>query len=157
MQIIIQDLEELIREYRDKLYAIPDSDFYAKPNPAKWSKIEVLGHLIDSAQNNLRRFICGQYESTPPLIVYDQDFWVAANNYQSAKTESIIQLWILLNERIDSILLSMDQGSYDKNCNTGREIPRLRSLEWLAGDYVKHMKHHLNQIIPGSFNIIYPG
>ncbi len=157
MQIIIQDLEELIRQFGDKLDTISDSDFHSKPNPAKWSKIEVLGHLIDSSQNNLRRFICCQYESTPPLIVYDQDFWVAANNYQSAKKESIIQLWILLNERICSILLSMEQSSYNKNCNTGREIPHLHSIEWLAGDYVKHMKHHLNQIIPGSFNIIYPG
>jgi hypothetical protein len=29
-------------------------------------------------------------------------------------------------------------------------------LEWLAIDYVKHLKHHLNQIIANSFAIVYP-
>ena len=76
MQIIIQELRHLVDEFSQKINALPDSELYAKPIPTKWSKIEILGHLVDSAQNNLRRFICGQYESIPPLIVYDQDFWV---------------------------------------------------------------------------------
>ena len=115
----------------------------------------MLGHLIDSAQNNLRRFVCGQYESTPPLIVYDQDFWVSANNYKTAKKDEIIQLWVLVNERICDILETMPKANYDKVCNTGRDQMQLRSLHWLADDYVKHMKHHLNQIIPGAFDIVY--
>lgn len=156
MQIIIQELRELVQAFSQKINAIPEQDFYAKPNPKKWSKIEVLGHLIDSAQNNLRRFICGQYESTPPRIVYDQDFWVASNGYRNAKKENIVQLWILLNERIADILKTMEEAYYTKECNTGKDNPVLRSLQWLADDYLKHMKHHLNQIIPGSFTIVYP-
>ncbi|NBB30802.1 hypothetical protein [Cellulophaga sp. BC115SP] len=30
-----------------------------KSSSEKWSKKEVLGHLIDSAQNNVRRFVVG--------------------------------------------------------------------------------------------------
>lgn len=156
MQIIIDELGEVITQYHDKFNAISDEDFYAKPNPAKWSKIEVVGHLIDSAQNNLRRFICGQYESIPPFIVYDQDFWVTANQYQHAKKDSIIKLWYFLNERIYNILQTMEKSSYTKLCNTGKETPKMHTLEWLAADYVKHMKHHINQILPGSFDITYP-
>ena len=155
MQIIIQELRDLIQTYSGKINAIAAPDFYAKPIPTKWSKVEVLGHLIDSAQNNLRRFVCGQYESAPPRIIYDQDFWVSSNNYKKAKKESIIQLWTLLNERICDILEIMPQSNYTKECNTGRDIEQLRTLQWLAEDYVKHMKHHLNQIIPGSFDIVY--
>jgi hypothetical protein len=155
MQIIIQELRDLIQAYSEKITAISAPDFHAKPNPTKWSKVEVLGHLIDSAQNNLRRFICGQYESTPPWIIYDQDFWVSSNNYKNAKKESVIQLWTLINERICDILETMPPSNYKKVCNTGSDTEQLRTLEWLAEDYVKHMKHHLNQIIPGSFAIIY--
>ena len=155
MQIIIQELRDLIQSYSEKINTISAPDFYAKPIPSKWSKIEVLGHLIDSAQNNLRRFVCGQYESTPPWIIYDQDFWVSANNYKKAKKESIVQLWKLLNERICDVLESMPASNYQKECNTGRDTEQLRTLQWLAEDYVKHMKHHLNQIIPGSFDIVY--
>lgn len=155
MQIIIQELQKVIETYSQKIRAIPDQDFYAKPLPSKWSKIEVLGHLIDSAQNNLRRFVCGQYEAVPPWIIYNQDFWVSSNNYQSAKKESIVQLWTLINERICEILTTMPPANYNKECNTGRDAEQFHSLQWLAEDYVKHMKHHLNQIIPGSFDIIY--
>ena len=156
MQIIVRELRELIQEYTTKFNSISEKDFLAKPNPNKWSKIEVVGHLIDSAQNNLRRFVCGQYESTPPNIVYDQDFWVQANNYNSAKKENIIQLWVLLNDRICDILLAMPETNHKKECNTGKDLTQLHTLKWLAEDYVRHMKHHLNQILPGSFDIVYP-
>ncbi|HEX6225170.1 MAG TPA: DinB family protein [Chryseolinea sp.] len=156
MQIIVQELRDILQEFAPKMASIPVLDFAAKPNPAKWSKIEVVGHLVDSAQNNLRRFVCGQYESAPPLIIYDQDFWVSANNYKEANQADIIQLWQLLNERICSILETMRSENYTKECNTGKATPKLYTLEWLAGDYVSHLKHHLNQVIPGSFNIIYP-
>lgn len=155
MKNVTGELGELISEYTEKFNAIQDSEFSSKPNPHKWSKKEVVGHLIDSAQNNLRRFIVAQYESKPPNIVYDQDFWVNANGYQRMKKEEVITLWRLVNERICDILNTMPENNYTKQCNTGGTEIQLRSLQWLAEDYVKHMKHHLNQIIPGSFNIVY--
>lgn len=155
MQKIVQELRDIIQEYEEKISAIPSDDLYSKPLPGKWSKIEVLGHLVDSAQNNLRRFVCGQYETSPPWIVYNQDFWVAANHYQAADKNHVIQLWSLLNGRIGEILLKMPTDNYGKECNSGRETVQLHTLQWFAEDYIKHLKHHLNQIIPGSFDIIY--
>ena len=156
MQIIVQELRDVLQDFAPRMRDISPPDFCAKPNPTKWSKIEVVGHLIDSAQNNLRRFVCSQYEPTPPLIIYNQDFWVSANNYKEANQADTIQLWLLLNERICSILETMAPANYTKECNTGRETPQLHTLKWLAADYVKHLKHHLNQVIPGSFDIVYP-
>ena len=155
MKEVTEELDSIVSEFVAKISAISEKDFAAKPLPNKWSKKEVLGHLIDSAQNNLRRFICGQYESTPPHIIYEQDFWVSANAYGQAKSEHVIQLWQLINMRLCDVLNAMPPGNCNKNCNTGRTSEQLRSLEWLAEDYVKHMKHHLNQIIPNSFDIVY--
>jgi hypothetical protein len=151
MNLTVQELTSIIKEYTQKISAIPDHEFSAKPNPLKWSKQEVLGHLIDSAQNNLRRFICGQYEPNPSKIVYDQDFWVASNGYQNMAKEDVIQLWRLINQRIAAVLTNMPSENYGKLSETSA----LHSLEWLAADYVKHMKHHLNQIIAGSFDVVY--
>lgn len=151
MNNVVSELRDIVEEYTKKIEGIPDADFSAKPFPNKWSKKEVLGHLIDSAQNNLRRFICGQYEADPPFIVYQQDFWVEANQYQEAPGAEVIGLWRLINLRICAVLGNMPQKNYAKEINTGKP----HSLEWLAQDYVKHLKHHLNQIIPGSFNVIY--
>lgn len=156
MNAVTHELELLIAAYTAKFQAIPDPDFSAKPNPHKWSKKEVVGHLIDSAQNNLRRFLVGQYDTQPPHIVYDQDFWVTANGYQHMKKEEVIALWKLINERIAEVLTSMPERHYMKECNTGKTEVQLRTLHWLAEDYIRHMKHHINQVIPGSFDIAYP-
>jgi hypothetical protein len=155
MKNTIDELTELIHLYSNKFNALTDSEFEYKPSPTKWSKKEVVGHLVDSAQNNLRRFIVGQYESTPPKILYEQDFWVAANGYQQAKKEEVIMLWRLSNERICSVLAQMPGANASRLCNTGREQEQLHTIQWLAEDYVKHMKHHINQVIPGSFDIVY--
>ena len=151
MKQTARELRQIISEYEIKIKAIPESELSAKPLPHKWSKKEVVGHLIDSAQNNLRRFICGQYEIQPPVIVYQQDFWVETNQYQQMPSSDILQLWKLLNQRICEVLENMPEANYTKECNTGS----LHTLEWLASDYVKHLKHHINQIISGSFDVIY--
>jgi hypothetical protein len=127
----------------------------AKPLPNKWSGKEVIGHLIDSAQNNLRRFIVGQYESAPPKITYEQDFWVNANGYQQMSATDVIALWKLINERIVAVLSNMPEMNYKRNADTGKITVQLHTLEFLADDYVKHLKHHINQVIANSFDIVY--
>ncbi|WP_165824107.1 DinB family protein [Pseudochryseolinea flava] len=156
MNVVVQDsvkeLRHVINEYASRIASIPDAEMSVKPRPEKWSKKEVVGHLVDSAQNNLRRFICGQYESNPS-ISYEQDFWVTANAYQHMTTSDVINLWKLLNERISVILETMPSENYERQCIAGGHA---RTLAWLAQDYVKHLKHHLNQIIPNAFDIKYP-
>jgi hypothetical protein len=155
MVLIVDDLRNVLQQFVPKLQAISHHEFAAKPLPDKWSKQEVIGHLIDSAQNNMRRFIVGQYESRPK-IVYQQDFWVAANNYQNAKKDDVINHWKLINERICDVLVNMPEINYNKEADTSKATNEYHSLIWLAEDYVKHMKHHLNQVLPGSFSIKYP-
>jgi hypothetical protein len=156
MQLTIIELNKIIADYEGKINGISESEFAAKPLSNKWSKKEVLGHLIDSAQNNLRRFVCGQYEPIPQKIVYNQDHWVNSNDYQQTPGKEVIALWVLLNKRIASILQKMPTAAYTRESDTGSNTVSLHSLEWLAKDYVRHLKHHLNQIIPGSFDVRYP-
>src|SRR6185436_12071230 len=75
------DMHGLIVDYTEKFKQFSEEEWAAKPDPKKWSKKEILGHLVDSAQNNIRRFIVGQYENNPQ-IVYNQDQWVAMQVYQ---------------------------------------------------------------------------
>ena len=150
MQTTIDEIQQIIGQFRQKISAIPEVEFSAKPNQNKWSKKEILGHLVDSGQNNLRRFICGQYESKPSKIIYDGDFWVRANDYQGKQSGEVIELWRLINEQICSVLRTMPTTNYNRSSDTGHEGEELHTLQHLAEDYVKHMKHHLNQIVPGS-------
>src|SRR5258705_9072100 len=131
MKKTIEELDQIIQEYSKKIGSIPESEFSAKPLPNKWSKKEVVGHLIDSAHNNLRRFICGQYETSPPKIVYEQDYWVNANAYQKMDPKEVIAMWILINGRIAAVLQQMPNSSYTKECDTSNSSVALHSLEWI--------------------------
>jgi hypothetical protein len=154
MEKIAGELQNIVDKYSAAFAAIPDAVFSHQPS-SKWSKKEVVGHLVDSAQNNLRRFITGQYE-TSPHIIYEQEFWVKASDYQHMKAGDVVALWKLVNMQICSVLRSMPVSNYSRTCNTGRESDSLHTLLWLAEDYVKHLKHHINQVISGSFDITYP-
>src|SRR5438105_4052486 len=96
----IQQLEHIVPQYSKLLKEKPVEEMETKPSPAKWSRKEQLGHLLDSAQNNIRRFIEAQYQQQAPTIVYNQDEWVRLNNYQSWSVDELISLWILLNRQI---------------------------------------------------------
>src|SRR4026208_638094 len=117
MQTTAQDVETIIDRHLPALKAIQESEYVFKPSPAKWSKKEILGHLVDSAQNNIRRFIVAQYEETPH-IVYNQDKWVAITNYQAYNLPELINLWYLLNKHIAAILKNTSPDMAQGICKT---------------------------------------
>jgi hypothetical protein len=81
MKSTIETLHQIIADYSQALTLVSEKDFSSKPIPRKWSKKEILGHLVDSAQTNIRRFVVAQYEKDP-VIIYKQDNWVSISNYQ---------------------------------------------------------------------------
>jgi hypothetical protein len=145
MKHIASELRALVTEYTERVSEITESEWSAKPNPAKWSKKEVLGHLIDSALNNQRRFVVTQYAQNQNIVYY-QDEWVASQDYQSADTGDLIQLWRLFNLQIARILETMPESVWHNQCDTGKNGMELHSLEWLVADYIPHMRHHFGQI-----------
>ena len=150
MYSIASQLEILINEYLPQLNAIDEEQFSKKLSPVKWSKKEVIGHLIDSAQNNIRRFIVAQYEDNPS-ISYNQDKWVAICNYQQMDSSLVIQLWYLLNKQIISILEHTPADKAQLTCSNGNT----HTIEWLAEDYIKHLKHHMHHAL-GLEPVAYP-
>jgi hypothetical protein len=146
MKNTIIQLRNIIENYGEKLKHLNEEEFSFKPRPDKWNKKEELGHLVDSAHSNLRRFIVAQYE-TNPKITYQQDAWVRLLDYSDQNTPDLIHLWILLNKQICYALENMPAEACERMCDTGKDQPQLRSLSWLAEDYVKHLLHHLHHIL----------
>jgi hypothetical protein len=142
MQQIAAELAALIHKYSDRLYGLKEEEVSIKPSPAKWSKKEILGHLIDSAQSNIRRFIVAQYEEQP-FIKYNQDAWVSITGYQQHEFKSIVDLWKLLNLHIVRILSNLSPEMAQRKCMTNE----VHTVEFLAIDYIKHLRHHIHQVL----------
>lgn len=126
------------------LRAIDEHSFSQKPFPDKWSKKEILGHLIDSATNNHQRFIRGQFQDLP-FIVYDQVQWNEKSQYQQMQAEQIISFWEAYNRHLVALLQLIPAENMMKKVDRGEEEPR--TLQYILEDYVDHMEHHLRQII----------
>ena len=142
MKETIEQLEKIIAEYKLLLGKLTEEELSAKPNPAKWSKKEIIGHLVDSALTNSRRFVVAQYEDNPK-IVYAQGVWVKASGYQNYQSKDLIDLWALINRHICQILSSMPPDLYNRIAVTSEP----HTIEWLAADYNKHLLHHLHVIL----------
>lgn len=142
----VAQLEQWIRVIPNKLKAFPEESMVHPRAVGKWSNLQILGHLCDSAINNLTRFIQVQYAPEPMHIIpYDQDKWVAAQRYSDVTVEEVISLWVSLNHSLVRVLTSLPA---DLPASRAIILPsgEQRSVEWLITDYVEHMKHHLNQI-----------
>ncbi|MEZ4884113.1 MAG: GNAT family N-acetyltransferase [Chitinophagales bacterium] len=145
MQQLILFLEQHLQTVPTQLQKIPSTVLEQKPQPHKWSKKEILGHLVDSAQNNLRRFVEIQYSAEPYQIQgYAQDDCVRINAYQQMPIQAVMQLWLNINQQIVRIWKQMPPEKLPlKVWNTdGSES----TLQWWISDYVRHLEHHLHQI-----------
>ena len=139
---MIQELEQILYTYKPLLEKADGAIFLAKALPGKWSKKEILGHLIDSAQNNIRRFVMGQYEEQPS-IGYNQDQWVVITHYKFYDKNDLIALWTLINKHILIILKNSSPEAGKRLVKT----QGLHSIEWLAADYNRHLLHHLHVLL----------
>lgn len=123
----------------------PDDNWDLKPGPGKWSKKEVIGHLIDSAQINLQRFVRCTYEEGFKLV-YEQDAYVAVQHYKDVDVKELLDLWILLNRQIIRVWENYPADRLTARCDNSKGEPNLQTVEWLANDYVEHLMHHLKTI-----------
>lgn len=120
-------------------------DWESKSTPDKWSQKEIIGHLIDSAQINLQRFVRCTYQENFRLT-YEQVEWVAAQHYQKADINELLDLWSLLNRQIIRVWENYPPERLTARCDNSKMEPNLQTVEWLANDYVEHLLHHLKQI-----------
>ncbi|WP_312171191.1 DinB family protein [Chryseobacterium sp.] len=140
-----QILKNIVDEQLLRFEEIYEEDWSHKTSPENWSKKEILGHLCDSAMANLRKFVITQYKENEN-IVYDQDFWVKAQNYQNTPTLDIIALWKLLNYQIVRIVENMQDEALQKTCDMTKTKPQIFTLEFIINDYISHLQHHLKAI-----------
>lgn len=128
-----------------RLAAISDQDAARRSGPRRWSPKEILGHLVDSAGNNHQRFVRAQLSSSVESPGYDQEHWVATQNYISEPWSDLIQLWLHFNRHLLHIMRTVHEDALETPISIRGAAPV--TLSHVMVDYVRHLEHHLQQIL----------
>jgi hypothetical protein len=144
MQHAILKFEQLLNENAIYFPTIDNTVLEAK-KPDKWSKKEILGHLVDSAIHNLVRFTEINYLEKPYRHrPYSQNDLVNLNQYQTMDSNELIQLWLSINKQIVRIFKNTDEKALDYTIIMNDQS--VIDLKFLMTDYVEHLEYHILQI-----------
>lgn len=143
----LRRLERHIEGLPELYYRLDAKELLHRPAPDKWSRKEILGHLIDSAMNNLKRFTEIQFLPQPYMIIpYRQNELVLVNDYQNLSLEHLLQLWQSLNRQIIYVVQKTPAEKLDLSVEPQYESKEIKTLSWMIADYVAHLEHHIKQV-----------
>ncbi len=139
-----------------RLLAMPEETTTRRPAPGKWSPIEVIGHLIDSASNNHQRFVRAPGQNDLVFVGYAQDDWVDRQRYQDAPWQELVLLWQLYNRQLARVMAATPRAVRERVHDRHnlhrvafRTVPEdsPTTLDYFMHDYVDHLEHHLAQVL----------
>ncbi len=137
---IIKTVEDFAERYEN----LNEAKASQKPRPDKWSRKEILGHLIDSAANNHQRFVRVQYMNDLNLPPYEQIEWVKIQQYNLCTWKELLTLWKSYNFHLAHIIKHMPIECLEASFTIGSGEPV--TIGYVIVDYLGHMQHHLQQI-----------
>lgn len=144
---LANQLEQALATARPRLQGISEETAGNAPAPQQWSKKEILGHLIDSASNNHQRFVRLQNQDRVELPSYEQNEWVRAQNYAGRDWQDLVELWLAYNRHLAHVIRHSDPAA-------ARHVWKAPGAEYDLGflmeDYLRHLQHHLAQILGTS-------
>jgi hypothetical protein len=145
MKTVARRLRDLVADAGPRLLRMSEEHVSAKAHAEKWSIKEILGHLLDSASNNHQRFVRMQLKRDIGLFGYEQVQWNAVQKYQLEDWTSLVNLWTSYNTHLAHVIEHVNPGSLENTCDMGENNPA--KLRFVIEDYVRHVQHHLEQIL----------
>lgn len=156
MKAIADDLRRTVEAAAAQLAGFSAARADAPRAPGKWNPKQVLGHLVDSACNNHRRFVLARAQEDLVFPGYDQDAWAAAQAYERADWHDLVELWRLYNLHIARVieetppeLAHRPRSRHSLDEIAWKTVPadQPATLAYLMKDYVGHLRHHLAQAL----------
>jgi DinB family protein len=152
------DLARVVEAASARLLEIPDEEAARPRAPGKWSRKEVIGHLVDSASHNHQRFVSAQLQDDLVFRGYEQDDFVRLQRYADVPWRDLVTLWRTYNLLIAHVMRGIpdavrtrERARHNLDVIAFRTVPKERpaTLEYLMRDYLVHLEHHLAQALPG--------
>lgn len=149
LELVQNEIAVLVKEWELRLSGIDMNILHNRKNTQNRTIKQILGHMIDSASNNLHRTVHLQYQ-TSPLQFPDyanlgaNDKWIAVQNYQEEEWGVLIQLWKYSNLHLVHVIGNIVQETLGNVWISalGEHI----TLNDMIVDYPRHLKLHLGEI-----------
>jgi hypothetical protein len=141
---IADGIRKTVEDFTERLGNLDEAKASEKSKPDKWSRKEILGHLIDSASNNHQRFVRAQYLKNVNLPDYAQMEWVTIQQYNSRTWKELLLFWKSYNLHLAHIIDHMPVECLQISCTLGSNEPT--TIGYIMSDYLGHIQHHLRQI-----------
>jgi hypothetical protein len=146
---VIKGVLSLTAAWEIKFSGLSDEVITKRRNIQNRTIKQIVGHMIDSASNNIHRIVHLQYQSSPLRFPNyashgNNERWIAIQNYQDEEWKDMIQLWKYSNLHIIHVIRNVDPSKLENQWYSSED--RLISLKEGIVDYLRHLKLHLNEI-----------
>ena len=138
-------LRDILKSVPPRLRKIGEGESLDTHGTGRWSKREILGHLIDSAANNHQRFVRAQMHESLAFPGYEQSRWVEAQGYRDRDWSELVEIWTNLNLHLAHTIERIPEVKLNTLCTIGDG--NAVTLEFIVNDYLRHLTHHLDQIL----------
>jgi hypothetical protein len=142
---IAADLTSAVDDALGLFAAVDERRTALRPAPGQWSAREVLGHLIDSACTNHRRFVMAQSPDYGRFDGYEQESWVARQRYHDEPWGDLVALWTSYNRHLAHVIAAAPEAALAHTAASPDGAGSL-SLGFVMEDYVRHLRHHIGQL-----------
>lgn len=144
-----QELLSLVEEWELKLLSLSEEVLTKKENSQHRTIKQIVGHMIDSATNNIHRIVHLQYQPSPLVFpdyanLGNNDRWIAIQDYKSENWNDLVQLWKYLNIHIVHVINHVNPDKLTNEWITALNVKV--SLKSMIQNYTGHIRLHLNEI-----------
>jgi hypothetical protein len=146
---IAKETVSLVTIWEKKLLSLPVEVITLRRNSQNRTIKQIVGHLVDSASNNIHRVVYLQYRETPLdfpnyATFGNNDKWIAIQNYQDENWETLVQLWKHSILHFAHIIQQINPDKLEKEwiSGEGKNI----SLKGMVEYFMPHFKLHLGEI-----------
>ena len=138
-----------VAAWEPRLSSLPAKVISQRSNSQGRTIRQIIGHMVDSATNNIHRAVHLQYQDSPFTFPNyatngNNDRWIAIQNYQDEDWTILMQLWKYTNLHFVHVVENIQEGKLDQEWVSapGKTV----RLEEMVVDYLRHFELHLVEI-----------
>ncbi len=146
---IVEELKPLILEWEQQLNSLSEEKSTVPRNRQKRNIRQILGHMVDSASNNMHRVVHLQYRESPlefpNYATYgNNDRWISIQNYENENWENLVQLWKYIHLHFLHVIQQIKPEKLENEWFADKD--EKVTLKEMVEDFPRHFKLHIGEI-----------